>query len=262
VRDAALSQDGTRLLVGRANGRLELWDVAAKRLLASRTIASSLTQIEFGAVATQALTATGDSVVALDFRTGKPAALVRAPAPISEFWAVDGGRRVVVVFDHKAQLWSVDGSGPRGPPLSLPDQFLYHRAISSDGRLLVAGDSARQEALVIDLEQGRSRAIASAGGESDGQGTLLAVFSHAGDQLLITTPRRTQLFDLATRRRIATLSGHHDSVLSAAFSRDDAWVATGSEDGTVRLWSRKDRFARPAVGSSRALCGLVPTPTG
>jgi WD40 repeat protein len=39
-----------------------------------------------------------------------------------------------------------------------------------------------------------------------------------------------------TRKEIATLTGHHDIVRSVAFSPDGQMLATGSWDGTAKLW--------------------------
>ncbi len=45
-----------------------------------------------------------------------------------------------------------------------------------------------------------------------------------------------ELWDVATRARVGTLSGHTDNVYSVSFSPDGTTLASGSGDNTVKLW--------------------------
>jgi len=45
-----------------------------------------------------------------------------------------------------------------------------------------------------------------------------------------------QVWEVATRKRQAKLSGHHNIVGSAAWNPDGKTLASGSYDGTVKLW--------------------------
>lgn len=43
-------------------------------------------------------------------------------------------------------------------------------------------------------------------------------------------------FDVATGEELRCLKGHHGPVRCAAYSTDGTFFATGSEDGTIRIW--------------------------
>jgi WD40 repeat protein len=51
----------------------------------------------------------------------------------------------------------------------------------------------------------------------------------------------------AAAKLIATLSGHTKSIITVSFSPDGETIATGSEDGTVRLWGGRTGQARATL---------------
>ena len=64
-----------------------------------------------------------------------------------------------------------------------------------------------------------------------------AVFSPDGARIVTASADSTaRLWDAASGRPVATLTGHTDHVTSAAFSRDGTRVLTASADRTARLW--------------------------
>jgi len=67
------------------------------------------------------------------------------------------------------------------------------------------------------------------------------MFSPDGTRILTGSQDSTaRLWDAATGETVATLTGHEDSVMAAAFSPDGRRVLTGAEDWTARLWELID----------------------
>ena len=61
-------------------------------------------------------------------------------------------------------------------------------------------------------------------------------YSPDGTRLAVASTIGIWLYDTTTDRAVALLTGHTDRVVSVAFSTDEKTLASGSGDGTVRLW--------------------------
>src|SRR4029077_10967649 len=92
------------------------------------------------------------------------------------------------------------------------------------------------------------------------EGPLAAMaFSHKKSLLAVAGKDRTtqrvagdgrnvKLWDVAARSELPPLLGHTDQVTSVSFSHDDELIASGSNDGTTRLWNAK---------TGKELCRLI-----
>lgn len=70
-----------------------------------------------------------------------------------------------------------------------------------------------------------------------GEKLLSMTFDTTGDRALLGCADGTaRLIDLANGAELRRFSGHGEGINGAVFSPGDKWVATASDDGTVRLW--------------------------
>jgi len=51
-----------------------------------------------------------------------------------------------------------------------------------------------------------------------------------------TSDTWVRIYDFDTEKELDVYKGHHGSIWSVAFSPDGKLYATGSEDGTIKLW--------------------------
>ena len=158
----------------------------------------------------------------------------------ASLWDVDTGeqqRRLSAVHAVRRIEYSADGS-----------RLLLEAAASerSTTRRVSLWDCATGVALAV-WEDGVTAARFSS------EGDLVAVAHHSGEVLLAD----------AMGQRLATLRGHHAAVVGIEFSPDQASVATGSLDGTARVWSLRSGLARRTLGPFGASLGAAAfDPTG
>src|SRR5947209_3903591 len=70
-------------------------------------------------------------------------------------------------------------------------------------------------------------------------------------------------FFLSLGKEPCRLIGHQSVLTSVAFSPDGKTLATGSEDGTVRLWDQvSGKEIRKLIVHSRGICAISLSPDG
>jgi eukaryotic-like serine/threonine-protein kinase len=151
-------------------------------------------------------------------------------------WLVSGCH-----MDESVHIWSMATArkertlkGPGATPVAI--------AVSTSGRHIAIAD-AEERARIVELASGvnvQSFRMASRNAKSSfaysPDGRLLAGTGEDGTQI--------DIWDLQTRARTATLSGHKSVVHSVAFDRTGRLLASASDDRSVRIW---DMAARKCV---------------
>jgi WD40 repeat protein len=147
----------------------------------------------------------GDALV-FDIRSGdKLARLGHAGAVSNGAFSPDGSIVATAAYDNKVHLWDA-ASGKKLREFDHP-ALVWGLAFSSDGRLLATGTG----------------------------GTPLGPVST--QRVPVSDDNSVRLWDVASGMLVRQLEGHDHAVCGLAFSPDGQRLASGSFDGTLRLWS-------------------------
>jgi WD40 repeat protein/serine/threonine protein kinase len=271
ITGLAFSPDGEMLAASCADGTIHIWEFPAQVLdLARRTVGTIgfLTDIVRPAVFDPVLVLAGPGEAQARCVTFSPDGRrlvagysngdvrsynmdVQRPNPL-DIAALGGPAAVGLSRTQKRNLSPLDGatSGTwatgHGPIESL--------AYSASGRLLAVGLGDRRVAVVTGRE---GRPILSAAGNASHS----TIEAHAApvSSLAFTPDERTlvtvnngatptiRLFDTQTLREERRLIGHLGAILSVAVSADGTLLASGSVDGTVRLWDLEEGRERATL---------------
>ncbi|MFG1687160.1 NACHT and WD repeat domain-containing protein [Nonomuraea sp. NPDC049269] len=106
--------------------------------------------------------------------------------------------------------------------------------IAAGAAVNAANDAVRQRTTAV------SRRVAAAS-EVTGDTTLASMLAMAAWRIAHTDEARNRVLVAATRTGRGTLTGHTRGVMALEFSPDGSIIATGSDDGTARLWDTATR---------------------
>jgi WD40 repeat protein len=236
VLDASFDASGERLATANADGTAVAWDIARGVQIAMSTCHDEpVVSARFSASGDRVVTASEDGTACVwSATTGGTIALLRGHTGPVEMasWARDDRWIVTASDDGTARVWSAElGKPVLAPMRHEPGSVVRLAVVSHDGRyVLTAG--------------------------SDRVGRVWELPASVPDEGAVAVPRR-----------VATLDGHGDAIISAAFSDDDSEIATGGADRLATIWDRErgqalKSFEHASVVASVAFAGHERLVTG
>lgn len=257
ITSVAFSSDGTRILTGAWDKTVRMWDVATGAEL--RKFEGHTDDVESVAISpdgTYVASCARDKTTRLwDAITG--ATLTIVPSPTEEL-----PQGVAFSPDSHRLLVGITGQKGRCEVRAVPSGALLRTFVAQgsdascvgmtpDGKLIYAAGDLR-----LSVWSAQTGVEVEHYEKIDAAGLYVAAFSPDLRYILTgggaywenSFAGKPALFDRMTRRKVRSFEGHTNLVNTVAWGTDGQFVATGSNDCTVRLWD-------PATG--RELCQLI-----
>ena len=235
VISAALSPEGTRLVVSCWDGTAHVWDVRTGRRMgspvASQTRACEVNTASFSPGGRRLVTVEEDNAARVwDVETGRPLTplLEHADLLLCAAFSPDGTRVITASWDQTARIW--DASTGQSLAKLAHEARLIEAKFSPDGKsiLTVSEDNAVRiwDASTGQLTGGPMRHI---------DATISEAFSPDGTRIITSSWDRTaRIWSVTGGELLATLT-HGTAVQVAAFSSDGKRFLT-TDDAMVYIW--------------------------
>lgn len=254
------SPDGERIATVCMDGTARIWNVATGAQVGlpiqHRTM---ILQVTFSPDSTLLLTAGNDSAAYLwDAQTGERRASLahEENKPVqSAAFSADGTRVVTASFEGTARVWEVATGEPSSPPFGRGGR-LWSTGFTADGlHVFTAGDSGVQ---IWRWDRRIGPYVVAA--FLDGAWVASAELSPDGKRLVtLSEDDVVNVWDIATKLRIAGPFEHSASVSPPSFRDDGTRILTASDDGVVRVWDAEPAKRRQFRDVGSLLHAFDPT---
>jgi WD40 repeat protein len=302
LHDLAFSSDGSSLITASADKTARLWDARRGPLRVFDGHGAEVSHVAFTSDGKRLATASKDGTARIwDLEIGAPLAILRGHrGPIQALAIAHGGARLATAArDGSARLWDLAGSRP-AVELQGSKAGLTALAITADGRRVAtaAADGAAhlwdgETGAALATLRGHDQALTAIAFSPDGrrvatasrdrtaklwdtetfaelftlsghEGALTSIiYAHRGDRVATTSRHAARIWDTATGKELTSMTGHEQSVVAAAFSPDDAVLATASADKRLRAFRvASGELLRVLDGHTAALTAVAFSPDG
>ncbi len=247
VPSVAFSPDGKTLVSGSLDHTVRVWDFMNQRdALTLDAHSDWISGLAFSPNGRTIATASKDATVKLwDIASARSIMTLPHPQWVNSLaWSPDGTRLATADDDMLVRLWN-PATGQNLLTLSGHNTVVECVAFSPDGTVLASGGKTGDLKL-WDVATGKEIATLHAPNQDliwhlafSPDGKYLAVAEGHKDGIPKTHP--VTVWDVSARQIAASFSGHTNDVRSIAFSPDGNILASGSSDGTIKLWDMQAR---------------------
>jgi WD40 repeat protein len=262
IQALAISPDGKILASGSWDKTIKLWDVAARREVASlRGHAAPVICVAFSPDGKNLASGSRDLTVKLwDIAAKRSVATLHGPSAFVDAVAFSPDRKILAAGfeDTNVRLWDVT-TGREVDTLRGHDKQVRSVAFSPDGNILA---TSSEDGRIKLWDTRRWREVATLRGH---QGPVWSVAFLPDGKLLASggADQTVKLWSAGPDQNRDVLKGHRDWVSSSAFSPDGRILATGSWDRTIKLWDvARDRQIATLQGHQLRVSRIAFSPDG